>query len=246
MTSRKLQRYAAIDALRGTAIWLMFFYHFSWDLAYFGFTDFQVVTNPYWMWFARFIAGTILLVMGISQGIVSKREFDLRAFLRRLAIITACAATISIGTYLMDPGVFIFFGVLHHIALVSILMLLAVRLPTATLGLLAAFCLIVPKFFTHEIFFAKWLWWVGLTPVSPPALDYVPLLPWFAVSLIGVIVGRYLFTGSGPRILGAWQPMNAASRLIHLAGRHSLLLYMIHQPILFGAVYGAYRVLNMH
>ncbi len=242
--SHSAARYAVIDAVRGFAIWLMFVYHFSWNLTYFGFADFGVVSDPYWIWFARFIAGTILLVMGISQAIAAKREFNLRSFVKRLTLIAASAVAISIGTYQMDPNTFIFFGILHHIALASIIMLLIVRLPTQTLVVLALFCLIAPRFFVHDIFFVNWLWWVGLSPVTPPTIDYVPLLPWLGVSIIGVLVGRHLFTDHTSSALVEWRPTTAPTRLLHLAGRHSLLLYMIHQPVLFGGVYGLYWILN--
>lgn len=237
-------RYAIVDALRGFAIWLMFVYHFSWDLTYFGFADFQVTTDPAWIWFARFIAGTILLVMGIAQAIAAERPFNRAVFLKRLVTILACAIGISAATYMVDPGTFIFFGILHHITLASILMLVIVRMQTQNLVMLAAVCLIAPLMFTHEVFFVPWLWWVGLSPVSPPTIDYVPLLPWLGVSIIGIIAGRTWFTGRTPSTLTAWQPQSLISKLIHGAGKHSLLLYMVHQPVLFGGCYAAFWVLS--
>jgi uncharacterized membrane protein len=240
----RVSRYAVVDAFRGVAIWLMFVYHFSWDLTYFGFADFQVTTDPAWIWFARIIAGTILLVMGISQAIAAERDFVRATFLKRLTIIVACAAGISAATYMVDPNSFIFFGILHHITIASILMLAIIRMQTQNLVILAGVCLLMPLFFTHEIFFAPWLWWVGLSPVSPPTIDYVPLLPWLGISIIGVLIGRTWFTGREPGALAAWKPSSLLSKLIHGAGKHSLLLYMIHQPILFGGCYGIYWILN--
>ncbi len=246
---KKISRYAIIDTLRGVAIWLMFIYHFSWDLTYFGFADFQVTTDPYWLWFARFIAGTILLVMGISQAIAAERPFNRGIFIKRLVIILACAAGISIATYQMDPNTFIFFGILHHITLASILMLVVIRMQTQNLVLIAAICLIGPLYFTNEIFFVPWLWWVGLSPVTPPTIDYVPLLPWFGVAVTGVLIGRLWFierfTGRPQTGLINWQSGNLVTRLIHLAGKHSLLLYMAHQPLLFGGCYAAYWALHL-
>jgi uncharacterized membrane protein len=238
-------RYASIDVLRGFAIWLMFVYHFSWDLSYFGFADFRVTSDPYWIWFARFIAGTILLVMGIAQAISANRVFNRKTFFKRLSIIIISAAAISAGTYKMDPGSFVFFGILHHIALVSVLMLVIIRLQTQILITLAIVCLIAPYYLTHEIFLVEWLWWVGLSPVVPPAVDYVPLLPWLGVSITGVILGRVFFAPDRPPLFGTWQPGNMATRVLHLSGRHSLLLYLIHQPILFGSTYAVYWMLYL-
>jgi len=240
-------RYASVDVLRGAAIVLMISYHFSWDLSYFGFADFRVTTDQYWIWYARFIAGTILLVMGISQAIVATRPFNRHLFLRRLLIVTSAALTVSIGTYAMDPQTFVFFGILHHIALVSILMIFLIRLPSGTLAGLAVISLLAPTLLRHEIFFAKGLWWVGLTPVAPLSVDYVPLLPWLGLSLVGVVVGRYCFAGTslpGWPGLVAWQPTGIVTRLLRLAGRHSLFIYLIHQPLLFGGTYAVYLLLN--
>ena len=60
-------RYMMVEVVRGIAILFMIVYHFSWDLTYFGLADFGIFSDPYWIWFAKFIAGLILLVMGVTQ-----------------------------------------------------------------------------------------------------------------------------------------------------------------------------------
>ena len=234
--------------IRGFAILLMFIYHFSWDLTYFRFADFGIFSDPLWIWFARFIAGLILLVVGMGQAISFenslKNGFRAKTFFKRLVIIASSAAAVSIGTYLIDPATYVYFGVLHHITLATILLTLALYLPTSSLLILAVASFAAPQFFTHEIFSAEWLWWLGLTPVTPATIDYVPLLPWFGVSLIGAIMAREMRDlPSLTRIL-AWQPTHALGHLVYFAGRHSLVLYMVHQPILFGGVYLAYSLLT--
>ena len=116
-------RYAIVDATRGAAIVLMFVYHFSWDLTYFGFADFGIFTDWRWVWFARFIAGLILLVMGTSQVLARARgrTFTARSFFTRLAVICGAAALVSAATYMMDPRSYVFFGILRHVALASVL-----------------------------------------------------------------------------------------------------------------------------
>jgi len=228
--------------IRGFAILLMFIYHFSWDLTYFRFADFGIVTDPYWIWFARFIAGLILLVMGMGQAIAFEQGFNRKKFFKRLAIISTSAAAVSLATYQIDPATFVFFGILHHIALASIVLALALYLPTSTLITLAVVCLAAPQFFTHQIFFVEWLWWVGLSPVTPLTIDYVPVLPWLGVSLLGAIIAREYRDHASLTTLLTWQPRHPASRLVYFAGRHSLVLYLVHQPVLFGGVYLAFTL----
>jgi uncharacterized membrane protein len=65
----------------------------------------------------------------------------------------------------------------------------------------------------------------------PATEDYVPLLPWFGVVLVGIAVGWWVVE----RRLRAsqWVSRASAQWLIWL-GRHSLLVYMVHQPIMIG------------
>ncbi len=244
-------RYASIDMARGVAILLMFVYHFSWDLTFFGYASFQLFTDPWWILFARFIVAIILLVMGMAQIMVRDRGPGLnwQIFIRRLAIVALCAGLVSAVTYLIDAGSYIFFGILHHIVLASILLLGAVLLPTPALIALAVFCFAAPwllvdsGFLDGSLFSTPWLLWAGLAPSPPPSVDYVPLVPWFGIPLAGVILGRLMVHGGHGAALLAWHPSHPLALLVRWVGRRSLLLYMIHQPILFGGLY-AFAVLQ--
>ncbi len=229
-------RFASIDMMRGAAILLMFIYHFSWDLTFFGYASFDLFNDPFWLIFARFIVAIILLVMGMAQIMARGRGTGLNAkvFSKRLGIILLCAAGVSGATYFVDAGSFVFFGILHHIALASILLIGAVRLPSAAIAVLTAFCFAAPWFLAHGIFSAGSLLWIGLSPVAPVSVDYVPLFPWFGIPLLGLLVGRALVPGG---TVLSWNPDHGLWHLVRCAGRHSLLLYMIHQPILFGGLY---------
>lgn len=230
-------RYALIDAARGEAIVLMIVYHFSWDLTFFGLAGFRVFTDPWWIGFATVIVIIILGVMGITQVMARRRGQTALATFRRLGLIAASAGAVSLATYWMDPGSYVFFGILHHIALASVLIAGALFLPSPALVVLAALFLAVPEFLAHPAFAADWLLWVGLAPVPPPSVDYVPLVPWFSVPLLGVVAGRWMFRdGSAPAVLG-WRPAHPLTKLLRLAGRHSLALYLVHQPILYGGLY---------
>ena len=230
-------RYALIDAARGVAILLMIVYHFSWDLTFFGLADFRIFTDPWWIWFANVIVSIILGVMGVSQVIARRRGLTAMAFFRRFGLIAAAAGAVSLATYWLDPATYVFFGILHHVALASVILAGAIFLPSPALVLLAVLILAAPGYLTHPAFAADWLLWVGLSPVPPASVDYVPLAPWLAVPLLGVVAGRWMFRdGSTPAAL-AWDPAHKLPKLLRLAGRHSLALYLLHQPILYGGLY---------
>lgn len=230
-------RYALIDVARGVGIALMIVYHFSWDLTFFRLADFRVFTDPKWIWFASVIVTIILGTMGVTQVMARRRGLTATAFFRRLGLIAAAAGAVSLATLWMDPASYVFFGILHHIALASVILAGAVFLPSWALVLLAALILAAPGFLSSPAFAADWLLWVGLSPVPPASVDYVPLVPWLAVPLLGVVAGRWMFReGSTPAVL-AWRPVHPMLKLLRLAGRHSLALYLLHQPILYGGLY---------
>jgi uncharacterized membrane protein len=233
-------RYALLDVARGGALVLMFVYHFSWDLTFFRMAEFQIFTDWKWIWFAKLIASIILFVMGIAQVMARRRgqgSLNPKVFLRRFAVIAGAAALVSAATYFVDAGSYVFFGILHHIAVASLILLLASRLPTAALVIAAAAAALAPEFLRFDFFNAGYLMWLGLYTVAPGSVDYMPLLPWLAVPLAGVVTGRLMFRGSRVPDILAWVPGDPVSRTVHLLGRHSLLVYLIHQPILFGGLY---------
>jgi uncharacterized membrane protein len=235
--SARQSRYAIFDVIRGTAILMMIVYHFSWDLTFFGLADFQIFTDPWWIWFANVIVIMILGVMGVSQVMARQRSFKITVFARRFAKIASAAAAVSLATWFMDPGTYVFFGILHHIAVASVLIAGAILLPSVVLIALAAVILAAPFYFVHEIFSPDWMLWLGLSPSAAAAVDYVPLAPWFAVPVLGIVVGRWFFLRGFAAALLAWNPQGPLMRTVRFAGRHSLAVYLIHQPVLYGGLY---------
>jgi uncharacterized membrane protein len=238
----KQSRYAIFDTIRGVAILMMIVYHFSWDLTFFGFADFHIFTDPWWIWFANVIVIMILGVMGVSQVMARQRKFDLKVFLRRFALIASCAGAVSLATWFLDPGTFVFFGILHHIALASLLIAGAILLPSGVLIALAILLLAAPHYFTATIFAPDWLLWLGLSPSAPAAVDYVPVAPWFAVPLLGIAAGRWFFQSRFAPAALDWNPQNTVMQIVRFAGRNSLVIYMVHQPILYGGLYIAFEI----
>jgi uncharacterized membrane protein len=151
-------------------------------------------------------------------------------------MVAAAALAISVATYIAVPGGFIFFGILHAIALASLLGLAFLRLPALLTLLIAAAVVAAPHYLRSAFFDPPWLWWTGLSASIPRSNDYVPVFPWFGAVLAGV-AGAKIAARSGllSRIAevqgGGW------SRALIFAGRHSLAVYLIHQPVLIACVW---------
>lgn len=233
--ARAAGRIDALDAARGVALVAMTVFHLAWDLAFFGYVTVADLRTTGWILFARSIATSFLFLVGVSLVLAHGRGIRWSAFGVRLAQIVAGAAAVSLATYLFMPGGFIFFGILHAIALFSVLALPFLALPwwaAAVAGVLVAW---IGNAVTHPLFETPWTWPIGLSPVPPVSNDYVPFFPFFAPVLFGIAAARVAPS------LGLWDALrgwNDRARPLAWLGRHSLAYYLLHQPVLFGLVAG--------
>ena len=229
-------RFAAIDALRGLAIFMMFVFHFNFDLVYFGYSQQDFYHDPFWLNFRVVIVSTFLAVMGISLYLAHHQGFRRRHYLRRLAYVGICAALVSVSSYLMFPRSMIFFGILHFITVASVLGLFFLRFYWLNfalgIGLIFAGNLIHHPLFDHPA-----LQWLGMMTHKPITEDYVPLLPWFGVVLLGMFAANWAYTRGHFPQLWLWQGNDRLSQGLRFAGRHSLIIYMLHQPLFIGSLY---------
>lgn len=230
------RRIVAIDIVRGIALLAMASYHFTWDLENFHYTDPGLTAFGGWKIYARCIASTFLFLVGVSLFLAHGRQIRWTGFWKRFAMVAAAAIAISVVTWFVTPGGFIFFGILHEIALASLLGLAFLRLPALLTLLVAAVIIAVPFYVSLETFDHPWLWWVGLSAINPRSNDYVPLFPWFGAVLIGLAVAKLASTSGLLQRLANLAPGRWANPLLFI-GRHSLAFYLIHQPILFGCVW---------
>ncbi len=227
-------RLPLVDAARGVAVAAMVVYHFSWDLRYFGFLAADVENDLGWRLFARTIAGTFLFIVGVSLVLAERKGFRPRRFLRRLGVVAASAAAITIVTWFTFRDSFIFFGILHNIAVTSVLGLAFVRAPVVVTIAAAVFAFAAPSFLATPLFDHPALVWIGLSTTLPRSNDFVPVLPWFGVVLAGIATER-LWSRFGADRLRLSSRVRVPPALLFV-GRHSLIIYLLHQPLLFGIV----------
>lgn len=222
-------RLIPLDLARTLALVCMVIFHFTFDLALFGFIDPGTMSQPFWYYFARMIAGSFLFLSGVSLWLAHGQGIRWPAFWVRFAKVAAAAFLVTLASIWLVPGGPIWFGILHAIAAASLLGLVALRLPWPVTLALAAVILAAawgPRFPALD---PLWLVWTGLGETRPRMGDYVPLIPWAAPALAGIAVAKALR-------LDTWRgtPPSPFLHRLTFPGRHSLIIYLIHQPILIG------------
>jgi uncharacterized membrane protein len=225
-----------IDVARGTALVAMAIYHFAWDLEFFGYLDPGTTAAGGWKLFARLIASSFLFLVGVSLFLGHGNGIKWRGFWRRLAMVAGAALAISVATYFAVPNGFIFFGILHQIALASILGLAFLRLPAIVTLAVAAAVIAAPHVLRSSLFDAPWWWWTGLSETRLRSNDYVPVFPWFAAVLAGIAVTKIAKASGWLARLGAVR-VPGWTWPLSFGGRHSLAVYLIHQPVLIACVW---------
>jgi len=231
-------RFWEIDAARGIAVLMMIAFHFLFDLYYFrGFS--VALDSGFWLVFARLTLAAFLLLVGVSLSLSYDRNRRASAhYLKRGLRIFIYGLIITAVTFTFLPQAAIWFGVLHCIGLSIILAIpLLSRKEIALITGLAA--IVLGALLTQISVPFPWLLWLGFYPAGFYTFDYVPLLPWFGVVFIGIWLGKMLYP-EGKRIYNLKEVANPVSGMLAFLGRHSLLIYLLHQPILVAVLLFAF------
>ena len=215
-----------LDLWRSVCVWMMLLYHAVFDLMVFGLLPAALETHPVTRAYTALCSGGFILLSGFCIRI-SRNPF------RRGGIVFASAMLVSAGATL--AGLPIYFGVLHLLGTCMLLYALLgrwiERLPANRTFIFL--CLL--------LFAAAFAWAPGLRVEAgwlfPPqaqredfySTDYYPLLPWALLFLTGTLLGR---SPDFPWDSSALRKSYPAA--LTFCGRHSLAIYLIHQPLLFG------------
>ncbi len=224
-------RVIGVDIFRGWALLFMTIYHFNYDLSYFHIININLNNSKFFLLFRYIIISMFLLSMGISLSLVHKKSISWKRLNKRIFLLTISSITVTIVTYIIFPNSWIYFGILHFILLSSILALPFLNYPK--IALLFAILIFIGSatgnLTVHPIFNL-------LQPILhlPPihSEDLVPIFPWFGVVLLGIVIAYYdlhlkIFN---QKIFNNNSKLN---RVLKFMGQHSLIIYLIHQPILF-------------
>jgi uncharacterized membrane protein len=235
-------RFWEIDFLRGTAIIMMILFHFLYDLNYFAGAGFNV-SSGFWRYFAYATASLFIFLAGVSLTLSYSRTVKEKdgnplfmKYLLRGIKIFSCGLAITVITFIFLPEGFIVFGILHFIGVSVILAYPFIKHTYRNLALGILFILL-GLYLAKFNFNFPWLLWLGARPEYFYTFDYFPLLPWFGVILIGIFIGNVLYGDyerkfNIPEIQGF-----IFMRILCFLGKHSLLIYLIHQPALIALLY---------
>jgi len=232
-------RFWEIDFIRGIAIVLVIFFHILIDLNFFNIYKINVFSGIL-LPIAYAVAITFLLLVGLSSTLsfsrikksLTKKDAQVRILLRGLKIF-GIGLLITITTWLYLGEGFIIFGALHciGISIVFSIPFLSFRVQNLILGSVFIILGLFLKTLTVDFY---WLVWLGFKPTAFYTVDYYPLLPWFGVVLIGIFIGNTLY----PNLKRKYQLKDHSKfipiRFICFLGRHSLIIYLVHQPIIVG------------
>jgi uncharacterized membrane protein len=234
------RRFDRIDALRGAAIVWMTVFHFCFDLNHFGWIRQNFLYDPFWTTQRTAIVSLFLFCAGLGQAVAFTQGQSWQRFWRRWAQVAGCALLVSAGSWLMFRDTFIHFGVLHGIAVMLVIVrltarwgawlwpagLVAILLPLAALPLHVAMG-------NLHLLNERPLNWIGFVSLKPATQDYVPVLPWLGVMWWGMAAGQWLLRHRPALVQGG---IPAAFAPLAWMGRWSLSWYMLHQPLLIGAL----------
>jgi uncharacterized membrane protein len=233
-------RFDRIDALRGAAIVWMTAFHFCFDLNYYGFIRQNFLYDPFWTTQRTAIVSLFLFCAGLGQSVAYTQGQGWPRFWKRWAQVAGCALLVSAGSALMFPETFIYFGVLHGIAAMLILVRLTGRWgrwlwPAGLVAILLPLAAVPVHvhFGNLHVLNERWLNWIGFVSLKPATQDYVPLLPWLGVMWWGMAAGQWLLAQRSAVVQG---PLPGACAPLAWLGRWSLSWYMLHQPLLIGAL----------
>ena len=231
-----------IDALRAFAVLAMIVYHFAWDLGLFNVVDPVIVNSGRWKLFAVSIGSSFLFLSGISFWLASRNGINFKKFIFRLFFLVAAALIVSFGTYVANSQTFVFFGILHLLSVCTLLGLLIYKLPMIVILIIGFLILFLEPYLISEFYKPKYLAWTGLYTGPTGSVDFYGFFPWSSSYIFGLGISKIFFKRNerilfNKKTFEIFPTKTLFSKSFFWLGRNSLIVYLIHQPILIGIIY---------
>lgn len=241
---QKKERFHTLDSVRGLFLILMTIYHTMFDVMILSDLNFSVFNIPCYV-FQQTIGWGFIFLSGICRAIGKKH-------LKRGLTVLLTGALISLVTYIFVPAMAINFGILVLLGSSMIIMIPIEKLlrkdsyapfaffismilfmlfrnaPYGNLGFEKLVFIKLPDFLYQNYFTA----YLGFPPDSFSSGDYYPMIPWFFLYMCGYFVWKYF--GNKEWIQ---KYLFIKIPVLSFLGRHSLIVYLLHQPLCYAVVY---------
>ena len=225
-------RLQGLDIFRGIAIVLMVVFHFSFDLNNFGILELDLKHGDFWRYFRFLIVSMFVFSAGISLFLAHKNGINWKKVKYRLLILSGASLLVTIGSYSQFPNTWIYFGILHFFLFSSFAGLLFIKIPK--ISFILGIAVIIG--YNFQLINMHWLYNFLQSPLRLPlsyTQDLANVIPWFGVFLLGIsfaslnlhklFFDNFFFNSS-----------HKVNKGFSFLGKHSLVIYLVHQPILFG------------
>jgi uncharacterized membrane protein len=218
--NKEVRRLLIVDFWRTLAVLMMIVFHIGYDMNVFKMIRIDL-SSPFWYYFPRVIVFFFLYAVGLSQYLSYHQGMNWPKFWSRFTKIFGGAIVITVTTYFMFPQNWVYFGTLHCIAIGSLVAVFFLRFQKVSL------LMIILIIGTYQI--------AGLSTndlsilKDIKSMDFIPLYPWVWVILFGQLSAKYFIQIPLPH----WKWINK----LNFLGRHSLIIYLLHQPIIYGILW---------
>lgn len=227
------KRFWEIDFLRGIAIIMMIIFHFLWNLNYF--YKFNIIlSSGFWKIFQITAACLFLFLVGISLTISNiKKNVKYKKYLKSGLKIFSFGLIITLVTIFIFPNSFVIFGILHLIGISIIISYIFRKFKYVNLILGISF-IIIGNILKNYVVNFNWLIFLGLRPNIFSSVDYFPIFPWFGMILIGLFFGKILYSTNKRNFKLKNLSENPIIKVLCFLGKKSLIIYLLHQIVLYG------------
>ncbi len=245
------KRVGIVDETRGIAVISMVIYHLYFDLVYFYGVNLGTLIDTLMDWWQPLIAGTFIFVSGIAAN-YSRNNF------KRGVLCFFVGMAFTFATAFITPNAPIYFGVLHLLGismmiygfigaytsrvpwvigliLFALLYFLCLNIPHGYMGFTWLFTIPMPD----ALYGARLLFPLGFPAAGFSSLDYFPLLPHFLLFMSGASLGVLFKSGRAAK--GMYMVRFSGLAFI---GKHALLIYILHQPVLIAILDLLFKVMG--
>lgn len=236
-------RLEKLDILRWIAIILMVIFHLNYSLVHIFKYDVLNFSDTFWFIIWKIAVLLFIFIAGISFFLAENKYGDkiIKKYLKVSLYLWIIAWIISISTYLFSEKLYIRFWIIHFFALSFLLMLLFRRL--RYYNILLWIIIIVYGVYFLPIIENKYLYFLWFMYPWFVSSDYYAIFPYFWVMLLGYSFALYLNKIDKLDIFKLKSRKNIFYKNLEYLWKKSLIIYLIHQPIIIWFIY-LYEIIN--